>query len=509
MLMRRKRVLGVLCFLAGSVALYAMSGQDRPAFSKRPAHDQSYGPQDRPAFSKRPAHDQSYGPAAAAGEEQPNLAAYKLNEAGGRAQMHPIPQLMAEGRRKWAAMQQRQSRELAAAVREYKRRYGLAPPDGFDVWFAYARQQGVVLVDEYDELMEALAPLRRLAAGEVRRRANALLRYGFDNQFGGLFVGQRGRKNVRPGEEQFGYVRGADKDKKQEDRQAQDKSKEQEEGQAQDKGKKQEEGQAQDKGKEQEEGQAQDKGKKQEEEQFKEKGKKQKEEQSKDKGKGMVKRTDQDAAKDKKQEEMQAKSTDKEAHKDTDKEKKQKEKNRRLEEEERREEEELEREWAKWVKVENEAGYRTAGLMRMLEPVKAVMAPTMARWPAFAVPVNEIAEERVVGGDDALWPAAAGLRGGPNTVYDESDIFHDHSITSRTLIGDLTKVCGPASNLAQLGGSTRFEVGIADAFDADNMPHGEGRLPTFITDPSADNDMCRRPELITASPVGSSDGWID
>lgn len=47
---------------------------------------------------------------------------------------HPIPQLLALGERRWEEMINRQSRNLGEAVEEYKRRYGRAPPKGFDIW---------------------------------------------------------------------------------------------------------------------------------------------------------------------------------------------------------------------------------------------------------------------------------------------------------------------------------------------------------------------------------------
>ena len=47
---------------------------------------------------------------------------------------HPIPQLLKLGERRWQEMIGRQSKTLAEAVDEYKRRYGRQPPRGFDLW---------------------------------------------------------------------------------------------------------------------------------------------------------------------------------------------------------------------------------------------------------------------------------------------------------------------------------------------------------------------------------------
>jgi hypothetical protein len=58
---------------------------------------------------------------------QPNMSA--LN--------HPIYQLIHESRAAWDAKVQRQSRSLAEAVIEYRRRYKMEPPRGFDRWWAF------------------------------------------------------------------------------------------------------------------------------------------------------------------------------------------------------------------------------------------------------------------------------------------------------------------------------------------------------------------------------------
>lgn len=87
---------------------------------------------------------------------------------------HQIPALMAAGNKKWASMLTRQSKTLGQAVVEYRTRYGLDPPDGFDEWFHYALSKKVKLVDEYDMLMDSLGPLRKLGPVELRRRTDLL-----------------------------------------------------------------------------------------------------------------------------------------------------------------------------------------------------------------------------------------------------------------------------------------------------------------------------------------------
>jgi hypothetical protein len=42
----------------------------------------------------------------------------------------------------------RQSKTLPQAVSEYKRRYGRAPPIGFEQWWKFARRNNIKIVDD-------------------------------------------------------------------------------------------------------------------------------------------------------------------------------------------------------------------------------------------------------------------------------------------------------------------------------------------------------------------------
>ena len=53
------------------------------------------------------------------------------------SQLHPIYQLIRDGRDKWDEKVARQSKTLKEAVSEYRKRYKRAPPRGFDKWWAY------------------------------------------------------------------------------------------------------------------------------------------------------------------------------------------------------------------------------------------------------------------------------------------------------------------------------------------------------------------------------------
>lgn len=84
---------------------------------------------------------------------------------------HPIPKLMAEAEDQFRSKLSKQSTTLRQAVVEYKRRYKRNPPKGFDRWWEFAQKNHVMMVDEFDGLVEDLAPFWELSGEELRRRA--------------------------------------------------------------------------------------------------------------------------------------------------------------------------------------------------------------------------------------------------------------------------------------------------------------------------------------------------
>lgn len=84
---------------------------------------------------------------------------------------HPIPDLMKNAQENFATKIARQSKTLEQAVKEYRRRYEMDPPKGFDDWFSFAKDNKVDMIDEYDQLMTDLHPWRSFSGSEIRRRA--------------------------------------------------------------------------------------------------------------------------------------------------------------------------------------------------------------------------------------------------------------------------------------------------------------------------------------------------
>ncbi|KAJ7712685.1 capsular associated protein [Mycena metata] len=90
---------------------------------------------------------------------------------GSKNVKHPIPSLMDAADARFRTKLSRQSTTLAAAVSEYKKRHGRPPPLGFDKWYAFAKKYQIVMIDEFDTVVEDLAPFWELSGAEVRRRA--------------------------------------------------------------------------------------------------------------------------------------------------------------------------------------------------------------------------------------------------------------------------------------------------------------------------------------------------
>ncbi|KAK0621541.1 hypothetical protein B0T17DRAFT_617977 [Bombardia bombarda] len=99
---------------------------------------------------------------------------------------HPIWHLVTQAERELMATKARQSRTLAGAVAEYRRRHGMPPPPHFDKWFEFAKSKGVQLIDEFDTVNELITPFWGLAPATTRARAKEAL--GFNNALMGLQI---------------------------------------------------------------------------------------------------------------------------------------------------------------------------------------------------------------------------------------------------------------------------------------------------------------------------------
>lgn len=92
--------------------------------------------------------------------------------------VHPVDKLVRDAEAEFLSLVQRQSQTLEDAVEEYKRRYQIPPPPNFDKWFAFAKEKGVQLMDEYDTIHHSLLPFWALKPETIRGRVREAV--GFD-----------------------------------------------------------------------------------------------------------------------------------------------------------------------------------------------------------------------------------------------------------------------------------------------------------------------------------------
>ena len=97
-----------------------------------------------------------------------------LAHAEAEPSIHPVQQMVDHGRAEFAKMVKSQSQSLDDAVAQYSRRYHRMPPPHFDKWFEIAQNQGYVLVDEFDSIMETLEPFWGLKPEAIRNGVAAV-----------------------------------------------------------------------------------------------------------------------------------------------------------------------------------------------------------------------------------------------------------------------------------------------------------------------------------------------
>ncbi|KAJ9122403.1 hypothetical protein QFC22_001826 [Naganishia vaughanmartiniae] len=86
---------------------------------------------------------------------------------------HPIYDLIDKARLKFDNLLSRQSKTLSEAVTEYKRRYGMPPPRGYDAWWKFVLENDIKIVDDYDRIMADIYPYHALSPPMFRARVDA------------------------------------------------------------------------------------------------------------------------------------------------------------------------------------------------------------------------------------------------------------------------------------------------------------------------------------------------
>ena len=115
------------------------------------------------------------------------------------AKVHPIDLLIFRGRVQHSnyASQARSSESLDEAVQEYKKRYAIAPPPGFDEWYRYATKRKSAIIDDFDQIYEDLLPFRALPPQRLRQLTHDIITNPF-NSMGGISI-RGGKPRVQEG----------------------------------------------------------------------------------------------------------------------------------------------------------------------------------------------------------------------------------------------------------------------------------------------------------------------
>ncbi|KAF4439115.1 hypothetical protein F53441_12666 [Fusarium austroafricanum] len=82
------------------------------------------------------------------------------------SQPHPIEALAQEANKTFGGLLKKQSQSSADAAKEYRRRYGIDPPEGFSKWFHFAKAHESPILDEFDTIHKSIAPFLKLSGKE-------------------------------------------------------------------------------------------------------------------------------------------------------------------------------------------------------------------------------------------------------------------------------------------------------------------------------------------------------
>ncbi|PVH78318.1 glycosyltransferase family 90 protein, partial [Cadophora sp. DSE1049] len=105
--------------------------------------------------------------------------------------VHPVEQLVRNAKADFASLLQRQSKNYTAAHDEYRRRYAVEPPPGFEDWYVFAVRHESPIIDEFDIIFDAISPFWKLSGLEVSAMMDRALRTPDHNLWSCEFLGKK------------------------------------------------------------------------------------------------------------------------------------------------------------------------------------------------------------------------------------------------------------------------------------------------------------------------------
>lgn len=105
------------------------------------------------------------------------------------AHFHPIDMLIYEASAQHEHYKSfaTQSYNLEEAVAQYRRRYRITPPPGFDDWYQYASKRSSLIMDQYDQIHNDMLPFWAVAPKQLRQSTWELMSNPW-NDIGGIKI---------------------------------------------------------------------------------------------------------------------------------------------------------------------------------------------------------------------------------------------------------------------------------------------------------------------------------
>ncbi|KAM0345460.1 hypothetical protein ACHAPU_006387 [Fusarium lateritium] len=89
-------------------------------------------------------------------------------------QPHPIEKLAIQASDVFNGVLNSQSKDHQSAVVQYRKRYGMDPPPGFEAWFQFAKENQSPIIDEFDMIQKSLSPFKKLSGTDVAKSMDKL-----------------------------------------------------------------------------------------------------------------------------------------------------------------------------------------------------------------------------------------------------------------------------------------------------------------------------------------------
>lgn len=105
-------------------------------------------------------------------------AQHAITHTFGGMREHPVDILMRGARAQFDGIVHRQSRSLKQAQGEYRHRYNMDPPPGFEAWYKFAVDNQSPIIDEFDTVHKKIAPFLQLSGAQVKKAMDTAYQAG-------------------------------------------------------------------------------------------------------------------------------------------------------------------------------------------------------------------------------------------------------------------------------------------------------------------------------------------